>query len=514
MPIITREVPWTTQPRQAAVVNRQHPVNRRLGFAWTPVETVVDLITRRAPSLTAGDAAPRWGMAGVKESKLSPTSANPGYGFGASHPFVTGSIGEFTFLVVIAGGTKKNFDTIFSARLQGGTFPSINIIAHETGVGQLTFYTQGSGSSTPFRAATSTGYWDGRPICIVGTISQANNTLTLYADGVLIASTTPPTTSVDLSGAGLHIGNLGSVGGLGLGTTYCYDGGVALAMAWNRSLSAAEVSLIGANPWQLFVPWARRVVIPGSGSNTNVSATKGALRYTGKISTVTRTNNQTVATTKTTLRYTGKVATVNQAANQSVAPSKGALTFTGKVSVVQRTLNQNISSVKGTLTYSGKIPTVSRQNNQTVSATKGILRYTGKVSGITQSASTNVSPAKGTLVYTGKLSSVTQTNNQSVASLKGSLTYSGKIPTITTTANVVVSATKGSLVYSGNVSTVIIAGAGAVFPDPSEVAIGVYYGPNGADFVGTLVAIDKSIKFDIKTGQLVKPLTNKLVMTL
>ena len=52
-----------------------------------------------------------------------------------------------------------------------------------------------------------------------------------------------------------------------------------------------------------------------------------------------------------------------------------------------------------------------------------------------------------------------------------------------------------------------------VFPLPSQVAAGVLYGPNGADYVGT-AQISTPFAYDITTGELVKTLGSKLVMTI
>lgn len=53
---------------------------------------------------------------------------------------------------------------------------------------------------------------------------------------------------------------------------------------------------------------------------------------------------------------------------------------------------------------------------------------------------------------------------------------------------------------------------GIYWPDPSEVLAGVAYGPNGDDYVGTLDV--KSLRYDINTGELVKPLFGRNVMSL
>lgn len=50
------------------------------------------------------------------------------------------------------------------------------------------------------------------------------------------------------------------------------------------------------------------------------------------------------------------------------------------------------------------------------------------------------------------------------------------------------------------------------WPLPSQVVLGVAYGPNGDDYLGTYV--DLSLKIDINTGALIKPLSSKTAITL
>lgn len=50
------------------------------------------------------------------------------------------------------------------------------------------------------------------------------------------------------------------------------------------------------------------------------------------------------------------------------------------------------------------------------------------------------------------------------------------------------------------------------WPLPSQVVLGVVYGPNGDDYIGTYV--DLGIKVDINSGALIKPLSSKTAITL
>lgn len=50
------------------------------------------------------------------------------------------------------------------------------------------------------------------------------------------------------------------------------------------------------------------------------------------------------------------------------------------------------------------------------------------------------------------------------------------------------------------------------WPLPSQVVLGVVYGPNGDDYIGTYA--DLGLKIDINTGALIKPLSSKTAITL
>jgi hypothetical protein len=51
-----------------------------------------------------------------------------------------------------------------------------------------------------------------------------------------------------------------------------------------------------------------------------------------------------------------------------------------------------------------------------------------------------------------------------------------------------------------------------LYPLPSQVLLGVVYGPGGI-YTGTLAAYDDSIKLDIATQRLVKVINSKVVIS-
>ena len=70
----------------------------------------------------------------------------------------------------------------------------------------------------------------------------------------------------------------------------------------------------------------------------------------------------------------------------------------------------------------------------------------------------------------------------------------------------------GSYTYTG--ANAVITRVGMVWPDPSQVLSGVSYGPTGVEYTGTFQGLSMSLKLDLTTGMLVKPLNDKTVLSL
>jgi len=76
-----------------------------------------------------------------------------------------------------------------------------------------------------------------------------------------------------------------------------------------------------------------------------------------------------------------------------------------------------------------------------------------------------------------------------------------------------ITASGGVYNYTGSSAVITYATVGgAVWPLESQVLLGITYGPTGSEYVGTLDVL--GIKYDITTGNLVKPINSKVVMTL
>lgn len=93
----------------------------------------------------------------------------------------------------------------------------------------------------------------------------------------------------------------------------------------------------------------------------------------------------------------------------------------------------------------------------------------------------------------------------------GSYVYTGN--TITLKRSKYLNVSGGSYSLVGSSATITWTGVGgAVWPPTHVVLLGTVYGPTGTEYTGTLDV--NGIKYDITTGQLVKPLNDKVVMSL
>lgn len=96
-----------------------------------------------------------------------------------------------------------------------------------------------------------------------------------------------------------------------------------------------------------------------------------------------------------------------------------------------------------------------------------------------------VAPGAGHLVLTGYAPTVNQGQAQGAAPGKGHLAFTGYAPSIVQGQAQGAAPGKGALRFSGYAPSV--SNGAAVFPLPNQVALGVVYGPNGNDYIGTLV---------------------------
>lgn len=170
----------------------------------------------------------------------------------------------------------------------------------------------------------------------------------------------------------------------------------------------------------------------------------------------------------------------------TLTAQQGSYTVTGTDSTISR--NRYLNCSPALYTVSGQSADISR--HRMLSAIAGSYSVTGQSVTITYISS-------GT-VYT-------------LACVSGNYSVTGQDVAILRHRNL--AASVGQYSINGQSISITYTPIGGVYwPTPDQVLLGVYYGPNGNDYVGTLDIY--GLKYDITSGKLVKPLNDKVVMTL
>lgn len=172
----------------------------------------------------------------------------------------------------------------------------------------------------------------------------------------------------------------------------------------------------------------------------------------------------------------------------NIYASLGIFTWSGVVAQVP----VQLLGVPGSYTWAGTASQVPIQ----ISATSGSYTWSGTTSFVPLLVNTTT----GTYSWIGTTSDIITTTV--IIETPGTYNWVGTISQVP----VQLQATVGTYSWTGTQAVWV------VWPDPSTVKLGVVYGPNMNDYTGTYV--DNGIKYDIATGQLVKPLSSSVVMTL
>lgn len=248
----------------AGLVNRSNRFTRGLRFLWTPnagfgTEAVNAKVPANSGTGTRG-IGPRGG------NYTASAGSSHGLTFGLAAAPVSTASQNYTILCIAAPPAFGTRSWLFGYG-DNASLP----------YAQVSLFANGS---TGGNGSLELNEYDSTSKIIAHSASQVNGTLRtfvavrngsaaqLYVDGV------PVTTSVSggSSAATVTAGNTtvsGINGGTNASTFPTY-----LVAVWNRSLTAAEVAAVTANPWQLFAPIPRRnyfgVTAGGGGGSTIV----------------------------------------------------------------------------------------------------------------------------------------------------------------------------------------------------------------------------------------------------
>lgn len=172
--------------------------------------------------------------------------------------------------------------------------------------------------------------------------------------------------------------------------------------------------------------------------------------------------------------------------------------------------HKSLTANGGVYLLTGSNVSILRHRNLT--AQSGVYTYTGQ--------SVNITYIPSATVYTLTALSGTYTLSGQMATLlkhkyliAGSGAYSVIGQDVTILHHRQLNVSSGSYTLNGRPATITWSSVGgAVWPLPSQVLLGTVYGPTGSEYTGTLDVL--GVKYDISTGQLVKPINDKVVMTL
>jgi hypothetical protein len=160
----------------------------------------------------------------------------------------------------------------------------------------------------------------------------------------------------------------------------------------------------------------------------------------------------------------------------------------------------------------------------TVNATVGDAVANGSTASIIVSVQAGVgnAVANGSTasIYQGQTVQATIGNavaNGSTANVYADLTITATVgnavangSTASILTGVTVACTVGNAVANGSLAIILR----AIFPDETDVVLGVTYGPTGVEYTGSFVGISTDLKLDLITGRMVKVLSDKVVMSL
>ena len=260
----------------------------------------------------------------------------------------------------------------------------------------------------------------------------------------------------------------------------------------------------------------RMVGAPTSGgSYTVISATRSvtvlnAYAITADSGSYTTSGqNATVLHTKVIDANAGSYSTTGQDATITYTPVAGGYTLTADVGTyVSRGQTANIykssliTANAGTYSHSGQNATIAK--GKVLVTEHGVYTHTGQNAAINKGL--NLIAETGVYSSSGQNATILKSNV--LSALVGTYATSGINATISKTN--ILNASVGVYASTGRTATIQYS---SIYPDPQYVLEGITYGPGGI-YLGTLEALSKNVKLDLVTGKMIKPINDKVVMTL
>ena len=283
------------------------------------------------------------------------------------------------------------------------------------------------------------------------------------------------------------------------------SGKVCFARAWKRGLSLDECLGLHASPWKIFKP-EKRFLFSFSGSSGAYTLTASGGTYIVQGASAGIFRSRVLSGTGGSYTLTGGQAVVSR--NRKLVASGGIYNYTGQSITITHTSTSNaytLTAQGGSYTLSGGTALVLKSKR--ITSVGGVYTLTG--SDAVVSKSKYLTATSGTYLLTGGTATVLK--SKVLISTGGVYSYTGSSTVIKKSKYL--SALGGSYSLVGS-SVVLVHGGigGIVWPPTHLVVLGTVYGPTGSEYTGTLDV--NGIKYDITTGQLVKPINDKVVMSI
>jgi hypothetical protein len=324
--------PWTRQPQFVTGIDWQNSLAKGLAFA-TVGSTFVDQVSGAAAVLS-GASNKYAGPVGM--AYRSPTTQIAGrWTFAVAIPAAF----NITALVVTRG---------FNTGTPNSGVPTINFVATDTAL-----FAQ-SGNGTIFQSAgnstANSSLVLGSTNVVVGVKLGATNYQ--YVNGILKNSAATGNRTV----GAVNAVNIGRPSGNNVEQQEYYA-----AFYFTRALSAKEIALLSANPWQLFAPLPRRIWAPagGGGGTTYNQAISGVITTSGIVGyTITFSKGISgiltpsgVTSKQTTKAFASGITAAGVIVKQTNKRAEGSITGEG----VGSGSTGAIQALQGSITASGAI---------------------------------------------------------------------------------------------------------------------------------------------------------------
>ncbi len=415
------------KPFLGARLDPTHPLARGLMAAYHLNEgggTTLNDATGRSPATVAG--GPPW-ISGPQGAALRFAGTGAQYAATPDAPWLATGAGDVTYEVWANPSPAQTGFLLTKRDSSVYTQTSLLIAGNSEGGtagSNFCMLLYQGGATAPQRgfksvAAVADGNWHH----FVGVYNGSTASASLYVDGVAVpvtvdynAGTPPNVTNTEP----LSIGAGAQGGALPL------TGSVAVARAWSRTLSAAEVATLYTDPYAMFQ--APRLIVPASAGGALKSQTLTAAQATAPL--LSR------ATAKQLAALQASVPLLQRATAHGVALAQGGLT------TLTRAITKGVSAAQATSALLSTLKAKTLIVTATQGTVAGLARGIAKAVGATQG--TTPALARGI----AKAISVTQATLTILSSLKSKVltltAVQSSTPVLTRSFGRVVTATQAS----------------------------------------------------------------------